>query len=274
MDFKKLAKDIKEDSSEVFKDIKNKANPKKIANSLNPEKLKDSIENTTESANKSKEGDVIVNVTDGVKRNIGGQFEDLARATSSIYTSLSNNLSEGMDNTKAFSPDKLVSGMFKKVWKENYKVLGFSVTRGQKITYSLSFIFAAVLFLGMDLSLLFITHEFENVKYSIFFSMWALSFLIGIRILDSAVPEQFFEKKSKTIRTIAVIIYTIAMITCIVLANVLPSWNISLTAFIVHFITFGWLLTTHMPTFKGLNLSYFTEKTPLLFSSFYNSTEK
>jgi len=256
-----------------FKDLKKKAkglaedisNPKNLAKSLNPEKVVDSIGDAINGATKkTKEGgDVIINVKDNV-------FSDLAKATSSAYTSLTG----GIENAKNLTPDKIVSNMFKKVWKEDRKVLGITVTRGQEIYCAISFLVAAVLFLGMDLSLLIIDHEFENLKYSIFFSIWALSFLLGIRILDRAVPDQFFEKKSKNVRIIAVVLYAITLIGSVVVANVIDAWTISLVAFIVHFVSLAWLTNTHIPAFKGFNLSLFTEKTPLLISNFYNSVEK
>lgn len=262
MDFKKLAQGLTDDTNGVFNDIKNVAK-----NTLNSDKLKESIENV---ANKTKEGgNVFVNISEEVKQNVGESFDDITKATTSAYNTVTNTISGGVNNAKNYSPDKIFSSMVKKVWKEDDKVLGcITITRGQKITYSLSFVLASVLFLGMDLSLLFITHEFEYVKYSIFFGIWTLLYLIGIHILDSAVPKQFFEKKTKTVRITSIIIYSITMIGGIVVANVFPKLTYSIIAFVVHFISFAWLTTTHMPTYKGLNLSYFTEKSPLLFSSF------
>jgi len=263
-----MAKDFAEDSSEIFKDIKKKTNPKKIAKALKNKDNSDA-ESDNESNNSNDGGDTIVNITESVKKNVSEQFSDLSKATSSTINSLTN----GLDNAKNFSPDKMFTGMVKKVWKEDDKFLGLNITRGQKIYYSLSFIFASILFLGIDISLLFIDHEFENLKYSIFFFIWTLCFILGIRILDSAIPEQFFEKKTKNVRLAAIIIYSVTMIACVVIANVVDSWTVSIVAFCVHFASLAWLTTTHMPTYKGINFSYFTEKSPLLFSSFYNSVE-
>ncbi|ORX41719.1 hypothetical protein BCR36DRAFT_416616 [Piromyces finnis] len=240
MDFKKLAKDIIEDSNEIVNDIKKKVDPVKI--------------NIIE----ENDGNIISNVTEGI-----------AKVTSSV----TNSISDTVDNAKSLSPEKLVSNMVKKVWKEDDKVFGLKITRGQKITYSLTFIILTVLFLGIDLSLLFIDHTFENVKYSVFFFIWTFSFLLGIRILDSAVPEQFFEKKTKTVRFSSIVLYTITLISGVIVANIYENWIISVVAFFIQLITFAWLATSHIPTFKGINFSYFTEKTPLLFSSFYQSVE-
>jgi len=232
-----------------------------------PKKAINSLKEKTEES--SRDGDFIVNVTDNIK-NLG-QFGDLAKATTSVV----NNITSNIDNAKNLTPDKIVTSLFRNIWKEDDKFLGFTITRGQKIYVSLSFIIGAVLFLGMDLSLLFISHEFESVKYSIFFSIWALSFLLGIILLDSAIPERIFEKKTKTTRTVAISIYVVTLISSVVIANVYDdSWSISFAAFIVHFISMAWLTTTHMPTFKGLDFSFFSEKSPLLFSNFYNSVEQ
>ncbi|KAG4087187.1 hypothetical protein H8356DRAFT_1731442 [Neocallimastix lanati (nom. inval.)] len=265
MDFKKFAEDFVEDTNEVFKDIK-----KKAKKTFKTKKLKESIENVT---NKTKEGtsNIIINITE----EVSDQFEDFAKATTSAYNNVSNSLSDSVENVKSYTPDKLFSSMIKKVWKEDEKVLGFiTITRGQKIYYSLAFIISAILFLGMDLSLLFVAHEFENIKYAVFYSIWTLSYVIGIHILDSAIPKQFFEKKTRTVRTIAIVIYCIALISNVVIAIVLPRLMFSIIAFFVQLIPFAWLTTTHIPTYKGINLSYFNEKSPLLFSNFYNSVEK
>ncbi|ORX87115.1 hypothetical protein BCR32DRAFT_240407 [Anaeromyces robustus] len=255
MDFKKLAKgfeEFAEDPNGVIKDIKKKAKE------INPEKIIESIDNI----NKTSDGESIINIPDNIKQNI-------AEATSSAY----NTITGGMDNVKNYSPDNLINNMFKKVWKEDEKILGITVTRGQKLYYALFFLFASVLFLGMDFSLLFITHEFEEVKYSIFFGIWTLAYILGIYIFDRAIPEPIFEKKSKTTRVVARSIYFVTLISCIVIAILLPSKLYSIVGFVVHCISFAWLTTTHIPSYKGFSFSYFTEKSPLLFSAFYNSVE-
>lgn len=268
LDFKKMANGFAEDSNEIFKDIKKKAFKEKNKNSSDDDDTESVSSKSSKASDSSNNdnGDVIVNITDSIKKNVSEQFNDLTKATSSTI----NNLTNGLDNAKNFSPDKMFSGIVKNIWKEDDKFLGLTISRGQKIVYSLSFVFASVLFLGIDVSLLLIDHVFENLKYSIFFLIWTLCFLLGIRILDSAVPEQFFEKKSKTIRLVAVTVYSISLIGCVTIANIIDSWTVSLVAFCVHFASLAWLTTTHIPTFKGINFSYFAEKSPLLFSSFYN----
>lgn len=239
-------------------------NPKNIVEALQSENVVDSISGAlSDAVKKTKEGgDVIINVKDGV---IG----DLAKATTSAYSTITGSI----ENAKNLSPEKMVSSIFNKIWKEDKEIFGITISRDQEIYCSIAFLIAGVLFLGMDTSLLFIAHEFENLKYAILFSIWTICCLLGIIVLDRAMPDQLFEKKSKSVRIFAVLINIITLINCVVIAIFNDNWTISVAAFVVHFVSLAWLITTHVPSFKGLNLSLFNEKTPLIFSNFYNSVE-
>lgn len=239
-------------------------NPKNIVEALKSEKVVDSISGAlSDAVKKTKEsGDVIINVKDGV---IG----DIAKATSSAYSTITGNL----ENAKNLSPEKMVSSIVKKIWKEDKEFFGITISRDQEIYCSIALLVAGVLFLGMDISLLLIVREFENIKYAILFSIWAICCLLGVIVLDRAIPDQLFEKKSKSVRIFAVVINIFTLINSVIIALLSDDSMFSIATFVVHFISLAWLITTHVPSFKGLNLSLFNEKTPLIFSNFYNSVE-
>jgi len=101
-------------------------NPKNIVDALKNENVVDSISGAlSDAVKKTKEGgDVIINVKDGV---IG----DIAKAASSTYSTIAGNI----ENAKNLSPEKMVSSIFKKIWKEDKEIFGMTISRDQVSNY-------------------------------------------------------------------------------------------------------------------------------------------